>query len=193
MTCAEDGTNPADKPITVKELVSHADPHLQNWPLDWLEPLRDEFVALHLNAQQLDDWFSRLDLIFRDCIPVDLDIFSILGEGTTLTEEQWERFYNSLAFLPPDTSGVKPNQRHKHKTLRNKGRRALTPMRRHNHKAALTHRNRHPRSAVNVVKVPQAQSPEKIEAAVSPQTQALPFTQSTQEHKNVIVQHSVSL
>lgn len=190
MTCAEDGVNPAVKPITVKELVAHADPHLESWPLDWLEPLRDEFIALQLNAQQLEDWFSRLDLIFRDCIPVDLDIFSILGEGVTLTEEQWERFYNSLAFLPPDTSGIKPTTRHKHKTLRNKGRRALTPMRRHNHKVALTHRNRNPRSTINVVKI---QMVEKNETHDSPQTQSSTLIQDTQEHKNVILQHPDAL
>jgi hypothetical protein len=158
MTCAEEGKNPADKPITVKELVSHAEPHLESWPLDWLEPTRDAFIALHLNQEQLDDWFSRLDQIFRDCIPTDLDIFSTLGEGATLTEEQWERLYNSLAFLPPDTSAIKPATRLRHKTLRNKGRRALTPMRRHNHKSALTHRHRHPNTKLNIVKVQQSQT-----------------------------------
>jgi hypothetical protein len=49
ITCAEEGTKPTQNLLSVQELVSHADPHLEDWPLDWLESSRDAFLKLDLN------------------------------------------------------------------------------------------------------------------------------------------------
>jgi hypothetical protein len=146
MTCVEDCEDPKLHPLSVRDVVIHADHEFETWPTEWLKPYLDEFITLNLNLEQLNDWFDKLDVIFRDCIPTDLDIFTILAEGNVLSEEQWERLYNALAFLPPDTSGFKKNHA-KHKTRRLHGRRAITPMRR---RRAITHHNKHP---LNIIKM----------------------------------------
>jgi hypothetical protein len=149
LTYAEEGVNPTLHPITAEELLKHADAQFSNWPSEWLQPYADRFIAQNLSYEQLNTWFATLDTVFRDCISTDLDIFSILSEGAELTEAQWERLYESIAFQPPDTSGFK-RAINKHKTRRTHGRRALTPLRRHHHRRAITHHQKH---AVNVVKL----------------------------------------
>ncbi len=149
LTCAEEGVNPTLHTITAKELLKHSDPEFEVWPSDWLQPYADRFIALNLPHDQLNIWFATLDTVFRDCISTDLDIFSVLSEGTELTEAQWERLYESMAFQPPDISGFK-RAVNKHKTRRVHGRRALTPMRRHHHHRAITHHQKH---HLNVVKL----------------------------------------
>lgn len=149
LTCAEEGVNPTLHTITAKELLKHSDPEFEVWPSDWLQPYVDRFIALNLPHDQLNTWFATLDTVFRDCISTDLDIFSVLSEGAELTDAQWERLYESMAFQPPDTTGFK-RVVNKHKTRRVHGRRALTPMRRHHRLRAITHHQKH---AVNVVKL----------------------------------------
>ena len=149
LTYAEEGVNPTLHPITAKELLQHADTTFEDWPSEWLQPYADRFIALHLSHEQLNTWFATLDTIFRDCISTDLDIFSILAEGAELTDIQWERLYESIAFQPPDTTGLKRSNP-KHKTRRTHGRRALTPMKRHHRLRAITH---HQKQHVNVVKL----------------------------------------
>jgi hypothetical protein len=148
ITCAEEGINPTLHTMTAQELAIHSDPKFESWPSEWLQPYADTFIALRLSYEDLHTWFATLDTVFRDCISTDLDIFSILAEGAELTDAQWERLYESMAFQPPDVSGCKRSK--KHKTRRVHGRRALTPMRRHHRMRAITHHQKH---NVNVVKL----------------------------------------
>jgi hypothetical protein len=149
LTCAEEGVNPTLHTVTAQELMKHSDIHFEDWPSEWLQTYADKFIALHLSHEQLNTWFATLDTVFRDCISTDLDIFGILSEGAELTDEQWERLYDSMAFQPPDMSGFK-RAANKHKTRRVHGRRALTPMRRHHRMRAITH---HQKQHLNVVKL----------------------------------------
>jgi hypothetical protein len=149
LTCAEEDVNPALHAITAEELIKHADAEFEGWPSEWLQPYVDRCIGLHLSHEQLNSWFATLDIVFRDCISTDLDIFSILAEGAELTEPQWERLYESMAFQPPDTSGFR-KQTNKHKTRRTHGRRALTPLKRHHRLRAITH---HQKQHVNIVKL----------------------------------------
>ena len=133
ITCEEDKRTAKAEDITVQELLEHADAEFVSWPTEWLEPYITEFLSYNFNGQQLDELFNLLDTIFRDCVPIDLDIFSILADGNQLTTEQWERLDNTLAFIPPE---IQKRKNTKAKTRRIHGRRALTPMR---GRRALTH------------------------------------------------------
>jgi hypothetical protein len=144
ITCAEDNQNPADHRITVKEMVEHADAEFLDWPITWLESSVDSFLQLNCSLEELNYWYSQLDIIFRDCIPTDLDIFSTLASGETLTEEQWKRLHDALAFIPSE----KNLKKHFNKTRRTHGKRALTPIKRRH---ATTHHNR-AKKLVNVIK-----------------------------------------
>ena len=145
ITCAEDGRPARLEDITMEQLLEAADLEFTSWPTDWLQPVAKQFLAIQLSEEALHEWFNRLDTVFRDTVPTDLDIFTTLADGSTLTEEQWVRLYDALAFLPPQT--VKP---HRHpKTRRVHGRRAITPMRR---RRVLTYHRPH-RQTTHVVKL----------------------------------------
>ena len=149
ITCAEEGVNPALHPITAKELLVHSDTTFEEWSSDWLQPYADRFIELHLTYEELNTWFTTLDSIFRDCISTDLDIFSILSEGIEITEAQWERLYDAIAFQPPTISRFKKVV-NTHKTRRIHGRRGVTPLRRHHRHRAITH---HKHAHLMVVKL----------------------------------------
>jgi hypothetical protein len=133
LTCVEDKRIVRLEDITVKELLEHADAEFTSWPTDWLESHIKDFLRYDFNEEQLNVWFGRLDTIFRDCVPTDLDIFTTLADGQSLTEEQWVRLNSTIAFIPPD---IVKRKNTKGKTRRTHGRRALTPMR---GRRALTH------------------------------------------------------
>lgn len=126
ITCVEDGRPAQLEEITIQQLLDAADPEFASWPTDWLQPIATQFIAKKFSEEALHEWFNRLDTVFRDTVPTDLDIFTTLADGNTLTEEQWVRLYDALAFLPPQT--LKPIKHQK--TRRTHGRRAITPMRR---------------------------------------------------------------
>lgn len=149
ITCAEDNETPVDHRISVKEMVEHADAEFSSWPLDWLESSVDKFLQLHCSLEELNFWYAQLDIIFRDCIPTDLDIFSTLSSGQTLTDEQWSRLYDAMAFIPPEKMPETVHKKTFHKTRRTHGRRALTPIKRRH---ATTHHNRVKKMLVNIVK-----------------------------------------
>lgn len=148
ITCAEDGTDPQTNQISLDEMLKHADAEFEGWPVSWLQNDADRFLSLRLSLDELNSWFGRLDTVFLDCIPTDLHIFGTFAEGEILSEDQWKRLYDTVAFMPPDVSGFK-RPLTKHKTRRVHGRRALTPMRRHHHHRAVTRHHTH----VNVVKM----------------------------------------
>ena len=110
---------------TVETLLLFADPEFEGWPTSWLEPFLEEFLKLDLTLEQLNTHFSNLDTLFRDCVPTDLDIFTTYANGETLTDEQWLRLHDALAFLPPPLQQTKRNT----KTRHIHGRRSVTPMR----------------------------------------------------------------
>ena len=133
LTCTEDKLIPLAPDITVLELLQHADQEFESWPTDWLEPCIKQFLDLGLTYDQQQDFFSGLEPVFQDSVPVDINIFTILANGDTLTEDQWERMYATLAFKnPPEPSKKKQATRRMH------GRRALTPIKRR--KAFTRHR-----------------------------------------------------
>jgi hypothetical protein len=148
ITCAEEGADPLKDTPSALDLARHSAAEFEQWPADWLQPTTENFLGLHLSLEELNSWFSRLDTVFRDCIPTDLDIFSTLAEGEPLTAEQWERLYSAVAPIPPDTTGNKRTHG-RNKTHRVHGRRGVTPLRRHKHHSAIT---RH-QPRVNVMKL----------------------------------------
>jgi len=124
LTCLEDKEEPNTESITIEELLQHSDPHFKDWPTTWLETTVKDFVNMKMSYEQQEQLFTRLEEHFKDSIPTDLNIYTILMNGDTISEEQWERLYDSIAFLPP--------QEHKsnNKTRRVQGKRSITPMRR---------------------------------------------------------------
>ena len=148
ITCAEDGYDSKKDTPSAKELAKHSAAEFEQWPADWLQPTTEYFLDLGLTLEELNSWFNRLDTVFRDCIPIDLEIFSTLADGESITEDQWQRLYAAIAPMPPDTTGIK-KYHSRHKTRRTHGRRALTPMRRHNHHRAVTRHQNH----LNIVKL----------------------------------------
>ena len=129
LTCAEE-----NKPIyvnrpTLQEFLETSHPEFSSWPTHWLAEIPEQFLSQKLNFQQQQDWFQRLEHIFQDCVPSDLNIFTELADGSELSEEQMERLYNTVAFEPPQ---IQPHGKFNrpNKTLRPKQRRGITPIRR---------------------------------------------------------------
>ena len=137
---AESGKSPDKTSITLEDLMKHADPEFVAWPSDWLDTWLDRMLDLKLSVDDLYIFYEHLDILFRDCTPTDLNIFTPLSNGSTLTDEQWERLYEAVAFQEP------PVEQKNNKTRRTHGRRAITPMKR---RKAKTYHKPH----VNVVKL----------------------------------------
>ena len=146
----------AKKPI--QEIITMADAEPSSWPTAWLEPYLQQFIDANMNQDQVQDLLEHLDTLFRDCIPTDLDVYSTLANGELLTQDQWTRLYDAVAFLPPavnqptnethiahtapangppqpaqkahtmPTEHLKPKYA-RAKTRRTHGRRAITPIR----------------------------------------------------------------
>jgi hypothetical protein len=126
---AAESKQPLDpKELSPEILLQHADPEFQGWPTDWLQPFVTEFTGLTLNFQQQQEFFEHLETLFQDTVPVDLNIFTVLAEGELLTQEQWKRLLDTLAFQPP--SAPLPKQKNNGKTKRVQGRRGITPLKR---------------------------------------------------------------
>jgi len=123
LTCLEDKEEPIHTKITVEELLEHADEEFHGWPTSWLEPMVEDFIALHLSYDVQQTLLVNLERVFQDSVPTDINIFTILANGDILTTEQWERIYESIAFRNP-IEPIKKSQ----KTRRLQGRRAVTPI-----------------------------------------------------------------
>jgi len=126
ITYKEDNIPFIIKPTIIEDLLLYVDPEFDQWPTSWLEPTVKEFLELNYSLEQLNECFEKLDTVFRDCIPTDLNIFTIFANGDTLTKEQWIRLYNAIAFLPSSPQ-LKKNKKGA-KTRHINGRRAITPM-----------------------------------------------------------------
>jgi hypothetical protein len=120
----ESGKTPSKSLITIEQLMKHADPEFVLWPSDWVEPWLDRILELKLTLNDYYTFYENLDTLFRDCIPTDLNIFTSLSNGSILTDEQWDRLYEAVAFQAPLV------QQKSNKTRRTQGRRAITPMKR---------------------------------------------------------------
>jgi hypothetical protein len=125
ITCTEDLVEPVLTKITIRDLLIHSDGEFEDWPTEWFDTTAITFLSLKLSLQQQQELFENLDNIFRDCVPVDLNIYSILADGETLSEEQWDRLYDALAFNNPSIPAKRIV-----KTHRIHGRRGLTPLKR---------------------------------------------------------------
>jgi len=126
--CAEEEEEPLELEATsIEEWLLYADPQFIGWPTTWLEPYATQFLSYKLSIDDLHEWFERLDTTFRDCVPTDLDIFTTLANGEVLSETQWIRLYDALAFLPPPLQLKKRNTKVP-KTRHMYGRRAITPL-----------------------------------------------------------------
>ena len=123
LTCTEDKVIPLAPDITVAELLQHSDQEFESWPTDWLEPSIKQFLDLGLTYDQQQEFFSALEQVFQESAPIDINIFSVLANGETLTLEQWERLYAALAFRTPPEPPKK-----KQATRRIHGRRSITPI-----------------------------------------------------------------
>lgn len=147
--CLEDRI-PIGKP-TSHDMTIFSDETFTQWPTNWLQPTADQFFQLPLMIEESYAWFDKLHLIFEECIPADLQIFAVLSEGETLTDEQWTRLYDAVAFTCPQSPSLtKRNQSKRAKTRRTHGRRALTPIR---SRRALTHHRAHATKQYSVVKI----------------------------------------
>lgn len=123
----EEGQHLQAQPMTVKDLVHHADPEFVSWPYEWLEATLKAFEAIPWTTDSINAFFDRLETIFQDCLPTDLHIYHILVKGDYLTDEQWSRLFDTVAFQPPQAAAQPPK---KAKTRRMHGRRGITPMKR---------------------------------------------------------------
>ncbi len=121
---------------TPKELCVFVDPEFESWPMEWLDGFLKEFLTLSLTEDELHTFLERLDDLFKDYVPVDLHIFTILTSGSELDAEQWKHLNDALAFTLPIQS---KNYKHRQRTRCTHGRRAVTPMR---SRKALTRKNR---------------------------------------------------
>jgi hypothetical protein len=131
------------------ELCVFVDPEFEGWPCSWLEQFLTDFLALSHTEETLHHFLERLDDLFRDCVPVDLHIFSILTSGSIIDQEQWGHLHDALAFtLPIDQKQFKNKQ--KQRTRCTHGRRAVTPMR---SRKALTRKSRPNHNPVVVFKL----------------------------------------
>lgn len=123
ITCAEDNIDPSINTITIQNLLVHADKEFETWPTIYFESMPKEFIDLKLSLEQQNIFYEKLVNIFQDCIPVDINIFTLLSNGEEISSEQWERLYNAIAFMEPTQLRVAQ------KTRRFHGRRGITPMR----------------------------------------------------------------
>jgi hypothetical protein len=139
MDAAEHSQTLDSKELSPEILLQHADPEFDGWPTDWLQPFVTEFTGLALNFQQQQEFFERLEALFQDTIPVDLNIFTVLAEGELLTQDQWKRLLDTVAFQPP--SNLIALQKGHGKTKRVQGRRGITPLKRR--RARTAHKPRH--------------------------------------------------
>ena len=128
MDSAESNQPLDPKELNPQTLLQHADPEFDSWPTDWLQPFVAEFTGLSLSFNQQQEFFERLDSLFQDTIPVDLNIFTVLAEGELLTSDQWVRLLDTVAFQP--SASPLPKQKGYGKTKRVQGRRGITPLRR---------------------------------------------------------------
>ncbi len=165
--CAEDG-QPCTA-LSVADYLEFAEPELKSWPYEWLQETVDECMKVEMTLDELNSWFETLHAIFQETIPADLNIFMVLSEGNTLTEEQWKRLYDAVAFMPPnqyqssETSSKNPiiqlssseksaipapDHKKYAKTRRIHGRRAITPI-----KGRRAHTHHKQRVAATVVKL----------------------------------------
>jgi hypothetical protein len=127
--------------VSIETILTHSDESFEGWPTYWLEPTLRTFLSTNLSFDELNTWFETLDSIFRDCVPTDLNIFIVLQNGDILTEEQWSRLYEAIAFVPPSSNtSSKKNTKHS-KTRHIHGKRAITPMR---CRKAITHKKQKP-------------------------------------------------
>ena len=139
---AAENAQPLDpKEFSPEILLQHADPEFEGWPTDWLQPFVTEFTGLSLNFQQQQEFFEHLESLFQDTIPVDLNIFTVLAEGELLTQEQWKRLLDTVAFQPP-TNILIPQKSHP-RTRRIQGRRGITPLKRRKAKTYHKQRNQY--------------------------------------------------
>jgi hypothetical protein len=136
-TCAEDQKDPEENRLSAKQIVTLTDSKFESWPTDWLEDTVESILNLHLNEEELNTFFDEIDLLFKDTIPPNLDIFTTLGNGDFITNEQWDILQASVALFPPHNQPL--TNRIKHKTRRARGKRALTPLRR---RRGITHHHR---------------------------------------------------
>lgn len=139
---AAENAQPLDpKELSPEILLQHADTEFDGWPTDWLEPFVAEFTELSLSFQKQQEFFERLESLFQDTIPVDLNIFTVLAEGELLTQDQWNRLLDTVAFQPP--SKPLPKQKGHGKTKRVQGRRGITPLKRRRAHTAYKQRNQY--------------------------------------------------
>jgi hypothetical protein len=124
ITCSEDLLTPDPKLITVRDLLIHSDGEFEDWPTEWLEPYIHEYISLNPTLMEHQEYFGLIEELFQDCIPTDLNIFSVLVTGEILLEEQWERLYDSIAFTNP----IIVEEKRQIRTRRVHGRRGITPI-----------------------------------------------------------------
>ena len=124
ITCTEDLITPEPTSITVRDLLIHSDGEFEDWPTEWLEPYMYEYLSLHPTLMEQNEFFTNLEEIFQDCVPSDLNIFTVLVTTELIDEEQWTRLYDALAFTNP----ILPEERKVSKTRRVHGRRGITPI-----------------------------------------------------------------
>lgn len=142
----EDETSQQIDPLSVSEYLEGVDTHFAGWPVDWLENILQELLVYcilekNMTMETVQKIYGEAEDVFRNHIPVDLMIFTQLATGESLSEEQWERLYDTIAFQTPDKNLGTMNR---NKTMRIHGRRAITPMKRHKYRGKTAHKRQYP-------------------------------------------------
>ena len=141
----EEETSCQIEPLSPSEYLEGVDTHFAGWPSDWLEPILQELLVYcilekHMTLETVKKIYGEAEDLFSRYIPIDLMIFTQLATGSSLSEEQWERLYDTIAFQTPSKKlgGVR------NKTMRIHGRRAITPMKRHKYRGKTVHKRQYP-------------------------------------------------
>lgn len=121
---------PLVTPPSLTTFLERADETFASWPTEWLAPvfqqLADAWAHSEKTLATVEQFSEDAEATFRNRVPADLLVFHQLETGDSITDEQWERLWDALAFaLPPVPPGKQKHTRRAH------GKRALTPMKRH--------------------------------------------------------------
>ena len=134
------------EPLSSAEYLEGVDTHFIGWPSEWLEDVIEDLLVYcilekHMTLETIQRIYGEAEDCFRNHVPADLMIFTQLATGESLSEEQWTRLYDTIAFQPPDNiCSFTGHKNGRHRTMRIHGRRSITPMKRHKYRGKTAHK-----------------------------------------------------
>lgn len=132
--CIDSVEHQSFTPETLADSLEFVDAEFRKFPHEALfSPIHEHWtktlMSLNPSKTQLEEEAEVWCEAIQKVVDPSIEIFSTLYDGQELTAEKWDALYSAMAFQPPQ---VKATHSHKnlHRTLRSKGRRAITPIRR---------------------------------------------------------------